>query len=215
MIAGDRVWESAEIVGRERELQALEGFLSGERCARGLVLCGGPGIGKTTLWEAGIALARRHGTQVLVARPSSAESRMPFAALLDLLGELDPTVFDVLPAPQRTALDVALLRAEPGERPPEPRAIALGLLNVLRALAADGPLLVAIDDVQWLDGPSAGALTFAARRFEGGAIRFLLARRAARRPPLSASSGGGVSSASRSGRSASAQPAVCSPSASA
>jgi predicted ATPase len=62
-------------------------------------------------------------------------------------------------------------------RPPEPLAIALGLLNVLRALAGLGPLLVAVDDLQRQDSASTEALAFAARRLDGEAVSILLARR--------------------------------------
>ena len=82
-----------------------------------------------------------------------------------------------LPVPQLRALQVALLRSEPAGVSAEPHAIAVGFLNALRALAAGAPLLVAVDDVQWLDSPSAEVLDFAARRLEGDEIRFLLARR--------------------------------------
>jgi DNA-binding CsgD family transcriptional regulator/tetratricopeptide (TPR) repeat protein len=144
---------------------------------RALVLAGGPGIGKTTLWEAGVASARERGVRVLAARPSGTESWLSFAALVDLCTELDTGVLGDLPPPQRNALEVALLRAEPAAAPPEPRAIALGLLNLLRALARDAPLVVAIDDIPWLDAPSADALAFAARRLTSEPIAFLLARR--------------------------------------
>jgi DNA-binding CsgD family transcriptional regulator len=77
-------------------------------------------------------------------------------------------------------LEVALLRAAPSATAVEPHAIALGFLNGLRALAADAPVLVAIDDVQWLDRSSADALAFVARRLQGERVRFLLARRSGR-----------------------------------
>ena len=76
-----------------------------------------------------------------------------------------------------TALAVALARAEPEEAPPEPLAIAAGFLNVLRALSGRKRLLVAVDDVNWLDRASADVLVFAARRLRTSPIRFLLARR--------------------------------------
>ena len=66
----------------------------------------------------------------------------------------------------------------------EPHAIGLGLLNSLRALAARETVLVAIDDVQWLDRPSADALAFVVRRLERESVGFLLARRPGRRPAL-------------------------------
>jgi hypothetical protein len=128
-------------------------FVAAETTARTLVLGGGAGIGKTTLWEAGIEIARGRGTRVLVVRPSGAETSLAFAALIDLCDSVEAIALAELPAPQRSALEVALLRAQPTEAAPEPHAIAVGLRTLLRSLAADGPLLVAIDDVQWLDTP--------------------------------------------------------------
>src|SRR5262249_41832840 len=85
--------------------------------------------------------------------------------------------FAQLPQPQRSALEVALYRAEPTGSPPERRAIALGVLSVLRSLATRSPVLVALDDVQWVDRASEDALAFAARRLSGERVAFLLARR--------------------------------------
>ena len=149
-----------------------------------LVLSGGPGIGKSTLWEAGLETASEHGLHVLRARPSDAEAQLSFAALTDLLDGVDLAAVADIPAPQRRALEVALLRAEAEGAPPGERAIALGFLNVVRGLAERAPLLVAIDDVQWLDPASAAALAFAARRLGDRPVRFLLARRGGPPSPL-------------------------------
>src|SRR5262249_4627417 len=119
------------------------------RDAGALVMSGGPGIGKTTLWEAGLALARDRGTRLLIVRPTAAGTRLPFAALIDLCDCVESSALAGLPAPQRTALEIALLRRDPGSVAPEPGATALGFLNTLRALAEAGPLLLAIDDVPW------------------------------------------------------------------
>ncbi len=169
---------AAHVVGRESELAELDKFVE-DSSRRSLVLIGEPGIGKTTLWEAGVDAARERGMWVLSARPSGAEAEASFAALTDLLDGIDSEVLADLPGPQLRALEVALLRAEPARVPPEPHTIAVGFLNALRALAADAALLVAVDDVQWLDPPSAEALTFAARRLEGEEVGFLLATRPA------------------------------------
>ncbi|HXV57043.1 MAG TPA: ATP-binding protein, partial [Gaiellaceae bacterium] len=167
---------SLEVVGRDRELAALHEFL---RAGPGpaLVLTGGPGIGKTTLWEAGVEAARREGLRILTARPTDAEARLGFAALIDLLDGVEADELRAVPPPQLHALEVALLRTAPAGQPAQTQASTVGLLNALRALAARDPLAVAIDDVQWLDPPSATALTYAARRLEGAEVRFLLARR--------------------------------------
>ena len=171
-----------DVVGRAPELARIDAFLAGG--APALLLTGGPGIGKTTLWEAGLARARERGTAVLAAQPSGAEAQLAFGGLIDLLGGLEPTALAGLAAPRREALEVALLRAAPAGEPPGPHAIALGLLGALEALAADGPVLVAVDDLQWLDVSSADALAFAARRLGDAPVRLLLARRPGRRSAL-------------------------------
>ena len=167
----------AGIVGREPELEVLRGFVGADGSGRALVLSGKAGIGKTTLWEAGVELARERGLRALVARPSGTEARLSFAALIDVFEGVDARELVGVPGPPRSALEVALLRAEPSGAPPEPHAIALGVLNVLRTLAAEGPVLVAVDDIPWLDAPSADALVFAARRLKDEPVMFLLARR--------------------------------------
>jgi predicted ATPase len=163
-------------VGRELELGLLRELLEAEP-PRPVLLSGVAGIGKTTLWEAAVERATAQGLRVLASRASGAETQLSFAGLIDLLDGVDVAGLDAVPAPQRRALDVALLRAEPQSDAPEPQAIALGLLNVLRALSADGRVLLAIDDVQWLDAPSRDALAFAVRRLRKERIAILLARR--------------------------------------
>jgi DNA-binding CsgD family transcriptional regulator len=165
------------IVGRDEELLALRGFVAaagGDAAA--LVLEGAPGIGKSTLLQGAVAEARKLGVRVLVARPAEAERGLPHAGLADLLepvlGELVPT----LPGPRRHALEVAFLLAEPDERA-DPRTLPVAVRSALLALAAEGPVLLAVDDVQWLDPSSAAALAFAVRRLEGEPVRVLLARR--------------------------------------
>ena len=167
----------SSVAGRETELAEIRRLGYSGAAGRALVLAGGPGIGKTTLWEAGIRLARDRGIQVLAARPSEAEAQFSFSALSDLLEDVDVAGMESVPAPQRRALDIALLRAEAAGRSPEPRAVASGLLNVLRTLGTAGRLLVAIDDVQWLDRHSADALAFAARRLPPTAAGYLLTER--------------------------------------
>lgn len=175
---------ASEVVGRDSELATLHEFVGSGHSLRALALTGRPGIGKTTLWEAGIDAAQRRGLLVLSARPSDAEAQHSFAALIDLCAGIDAGVLTELAAPQRRALEVALLRAEPVGDAPEPHAISLAFLNALRALSARGPVLVAVDDVQWVDTPSADALVFAARRLETEPVGFLLARRAGRTSAL-------------------------------
>jgi DNA-binding CsgD family transcriptional regulator len=153
------------IVGRELEVEAAAGLAARlEEGPVGLVLAGEAGIGKTTVWLAAVDRVRASFDVVLSARPLEAEADLGFAGLADLLSPLVEGVLPILPDPQRHALAVALLMEEPGPRPLDRRAVYAATLSALRFLAARGPVLIAIDDLQWLDGPSAHALEFAIRR---------------------------------------------------
>jgi hypothetical protein len=79
----------------------------------------------------------------------------------DLLRDVGDEALGELPEPQLRALDVALLRAEPVGLSFEQRAISSALLGILASLASSQPLLVAVDDVQWLDGPTERVLRLA------------------------------------------------------
>lgn len=164
------------VLGRDSELAMVREFVGTGR--RGFVLAGPAGIGKTTLWEAGTELARERGLRVLSARASSAEAQLSFSALIDLCDSVPNQALAELAGPQRAALEVALLRADPDDEAPSAHAIALGFRNVLRELGTRTPVLIAIDDVQWLDAPSIEVLTFLARRLTDEPVAFLLTRRA-------------------------------------
>src|SRR6266542_3105105 len=165
-----------QLVGREDETARLHAFvaeLAGGPSA--LVVEGEPGIGKTALFEA--LLAQAAGPRVLRARCALAESGLAYAGLADLLGRVTDTVLAALPSPQRWPLEVVLGRAEVGQDPVEPHLVGRATLGVLRSLAAATPLLVALDDVQWLDPASARTLTFALRRLEAVPVGVLVTRR--------------------------------------
>src|SRR3954447_22353534 len=163
------------VAGREGELAAIDEVLGAAREGlRLLALEGEPGIGKTTLWREALGRGARYGHAVLSCRPAQAEKRLSFAGLADLLAPVDPDALAPLPAPQRHALEVALLRAEADEPGLDPRAIGTGLASLLSGLAARGPLLLAIDDVQWLDRPTVRALEFALRRLESAQLGVLV-----------------------------------------
>jgi DNA-binding CsgD family transcriptional regulator len=169
---------ASEVVGRESELSCVGGFVEAIPAGpSALILVGEAGIGKTTLWREGVAAATERRFRALSCRPVEAEIELPFAALGDLLEDVSDDVLAGLPDPQREALEIALLRAETKPARSEGRAVALGLLGVMRMVSEGSPLLLAIDDVQWLDAPSADALAFAARRLRGEPVGFLLARR--------------------------------------
>ncbi len=86
-----------------------------------------------------------------------------------------------LPGPRRRALEVVLLLAEPGDAIPDPLAIGLAVLDALRALSSSGPCVLALDDIQWLDAASAGALQIALRRLAAEPVAVLATLRHAPR----------------------------------
>ena len=157
--------DADEVVGRGTELAAIEDTL--DHVPSGLaagIRTGEAGIGKSTVWEAAVESARTRGWQALVARPAASEQSLTLAGLTDLLGPVDEAVIAGLPAPQRTALEVALLRVEPTGAPPDQRTLSVALTALLRQLASERPLLLAIDDLHWLDAGSASILAYALRR---------------------------------------------------
>jgi len=157
------------IVGRETELASVSGFLdASDPDARVLLLEGEPGIGKTTLWRAGVDEARDRGHRVMRCQPAEIETSFSYAALGDLLGDAFDETLDELPDPQRRALEIALLRRGSDGSAPDQRAVALAFLRSLEMLSSTGPVLVAVDDAQWLDRSSARALAYAFRRLPPG-----------------------------------------------
>jgi tetratricopeptide (TPR) repeat protein len=155
-------------VSRPAESRALAGFLdAAELRPSGLIIEGEAGIGKTTLWLDGLTQARKRGFRVLTARVGQAETVMAYAAVADLVSDVETVAFDALPELQRLALDRVLLRAS-GEGPEtDHRVTAAAVVNLVEHLSADEPLLVAIDDVQWLDSSSRSVVAFAIKRFRG------------------------------------------------
>ena len=152
-------------VGRSAELAVLGQFIDSLGSGPDvLVLEGEPGIGKTTLWLAGVDRAHQRGFQVLSCHPSAAEATLSFASLADLLADVTPAVLASLPEPQRQAIDVVLLRAAIGSSVLDQRLIGAALLSVLERLAEQAPVLLAIDDLHWLDQSSAAVIEFATRR---------------------------------------------------
>ena len=142
-----------------------------------LVLDGEAGIGKTTLWEHTCYEAARRSRLVLAARAAESEIQLTHVALRDLLENVPSDALDALSAPQRLALEVAMLRAEPKEDPQARHALAAGLLAMFTSLAQAQPVLIAVDDAQWLDEASAALLEFVARRLGRQQIGMLLSQR--------------------------------------
>jgi len=169
------------VIGRDAELAEIAAFVTRIPDGSGVLLIAGEaGVGKTTLWEAGVGGASTSAT-VLSCRPVQTEATMAFAGLSDLLGGALAGVLGDLPAPQRRALEAALL-LEDGPRS-DHQAIGAGTLSALRALATRAPVLVAVDDAHWLDRPSARALAFAVRRLDGEPVRLLASLRSGEGEP--------------------------------
>ncbi len=136
---------------------------------------GDAGIGKSVLWAEGVDAARKLGLRVLSARPAEAERALANVGLGDLLEDVLEDILPDLPSPRRRALEIALLRAA-GDAV-DRRALAVAVRGVLQLLGERQPVLIAVDDVQWLDPSSSSALTFALRRLAGSPVRLLLTRR--------------------------------------
>src|SRR6478609_3705576 len=169
-----------EIVGREEELASVRGFAGQERGGVvALVLEGEAGIGKTSLWLAGVEHARGRGLRVLASRPAEAERGLAHVGLGDLFETALADVAPLLSTPRRRALEIALLQEAAADDPVDQRALAVAVRDALHLLSERQPLLVAVDDVQWLDGSSSSALAFALRRIAASPVLVLLARRRA------------------------------------
>jgi DNA-binding CsgD family transcriptional regulator len=168
---------ATSVVGRDAELSALNDYLVGiPDGASVLVLEGDAGMGKTTLWRACLDQAAEDGLRILEAQPAASEAELSFAGLGDLLDPVLDEALEPLPAGQRVALSRALVLDDVEGPPPDAHAVGVALLGALRALS-EGPLIVAVDDVQWLDAASAAALAYAGRRLRAETIGVVVARR--------------------------------------
>ncbi|MYX28838.1 AAA family ATPase [Streptomyces sp. SID8381] len=160
--------------GRQRELALLEAFLGRSAVEGGaLLLTGEPGMGKTALLQKAADRAEQDGSRVFRTAGSAVES-ISFSALAPIAMPLIPDD-DVLSAAHREALFVALGLAD--GRPPRPATVSQAVLTLLRTASHSGPVLVVVDDLQWLDPFSAEVLRFAARRVSGSRVGLLAASR--------------------------------------
>ncbi|HEU4724424.1 MAG TPA: AAA family ATPase [Candidatus Eisenbacteria bacterium] len=166
---------SAALIGRDTESRAIIERIDAARKGNGgaVVVIGAPGIGKTSLFAMARAYAAENELQVLATTGVQSETHLPFAGLHQLLKPVLHNV-DRLPAPYGKALRSAFgLSDEPVTNP---FLIALAILQLL-VESADAPLVLLVDDAQWLDASTAGALAFAARRLESDSIALLVALR--------------------------------------
>jgi DNA-binding CsgD family transcriptional regulator len=164
------------VVGREAEMAAVRAFVDTPPSApAALMLAGEPGMGKSTLIRAALILAAAAELRPLVARPARGEAELPYVGLADLFAELGRDDLEGLALPQRNAIEAALARAE--LKSVGAHALSRGVLELFKRTAADGNALLCVDDVQWLDRPTASVLEFALRRLVATPIRVLVAIR--------------------------------------
>ena len=157
----------AGLRGRPTEDRAVRSFLTATAVGpSALLIEGEPGIGKTTLWLSAIEEAAARGFRVLSTRAAAAESVLAYTALADMLDDADPDTWADLPAPQLQAIDQVLLRAGTGEVTDQ-RAVAAAFLAVIERTTEKSPVLLALDDLQWLDPSSVHVIAFVARRLTG------------------------------------------------
>ena len=152
------------IFGRDLELTAMDQFLnSTPNWPSAMVIQGEAGIGKTTLWLEGVRRAEERSMQTLKARPAESEQKLSYVALADLVVGTFDEVGSTLPEVQQRALAGALVRDETVDGT-SALTTATAFVGVLAACAEKSEVLLAVDDVQWLDSASAEALAFALRR---------------------------------------------------
>ena len=154
-----------ELIGRAGLLKRARKQLE----TGGSVLLYGPtGIGKSAAGRVLVTERTRAGVRVLSAAPSQSEAGLPYVTLLDLLSDQLELAWQVLPDHLRQPLEVALLKASAPDSVRDELAVRLAVLHVLRRLAASGPVLLVVDDIQWADPSSLEVLTFCARRLTEG-----------------------------------------------
>jgi predicted ATPase len=167
------VQPGAALQGRGALLAAVEARLG---AGGGVALHGPAGIGRSALLGTVAAQAAARGELVLRSRPESAERSSPYAGIADLLAQLPAEDAAGLPPAQRAAL-AALRQGLPSRAGSGAPARRLVLPLLLARAARRAPVLLVLDDVQWLDTESAELIGFAMRRRPGPRVRVLAAQR--------------------------------------
>jgi DNA-binding CsgD family transcriptional regulator len=169
---------NAELIGRAAQIEAVDRLLDRARdTLASLLMDGEAGIGKTAIWRAAIERAAERGARVLRSAPAESERSLTLGGLTDLLSTVTDAELAFLPSVQRHALEIAVLRAEPSGQLPDQRTLSVATATLLRELASERPLVLAIDDAQWLDEASAAILVYATRRLVDRGAGILLAVR--------------------------------------
>jgi DNA-binding CsgD family transcriptional regulator len=165
-------WSVAEgLIGRDREIERLDAVLDPMRDRGGtLLIRGDAGIGKSALLDHARERAGSLGARTLTTVGVESEAELAFAGLHQLLRPITRRM-DLLPVAQREVLDAAFGLDATLE--PDPYRVALAAYELVCEAAGAAPLLLILDDAQWLDHSSLGALTFIGRRLESEPVVFL------------------------------------------
>ena len=137
-----------DLLGRALELEAVDRFV--ERAGSGpagLLVDGDPGIGKTSVWLEAVRRAEAAGARILKSAPTEPERSLTLGGLTDVLAGVADAELATLPPPQRHALEIALLRVEPSGQLPDQRTLSVATAGILRQLASERPVVVAIDEI--------------------------------------------------------------------
>lgn len=176
---------AAEAFGRQEEVaRALDAVRAGGSVVRAVVLTGPPGVGKSAVWREVCRELELDGRRMFVCRAAEAEARLSYCGMADLVSEVFDEYQASLAAPLRRGLEVALLRWGPPDGAIETRAIAAGTLGLLGCASERDPIVIAVDDVQWLYPASVEAFAFALRRLRIGTAAVVLAARDGAPAPL-------------------------------
>jgi DNA-binding CsgD family transcriptional regulator len=165
-----------QVAGREAEIARLAALLDDRaREPRAVLVEGAPGVGKSCLLRALTELAQERGYVVAACQPTRTEMELSYVGLVALLDALGADALEALPPPQAGVLRT-ILRLDDGADPVDRLSLGLAAVAAVRTVAADRPVLVAVDDSQWLDPPTARTLAFIARRLDDTDVRLAFVR---------------------------------------
>lgn len=154
-----------DVIGRDDQVSILEAFVANSGPGVSALVFRGPaGIGKTTLWRLAVSRAMAQGRLVLSFRAAEAECHFGLAAASEFLAPVLDEVLPALPLPQARALEIATFRRPAENEALQPHLVFAAFTTALRTLSMSRPVVLAVDDLHWIDAPSAEALEYAFRR---------------------------------------------------
>jgi DNA-binding CsgD family transcriptional regulator len=170
------------LIGRDTECERIDALVDGVGERGGALLVRGEaGIGKSALLGRAVHRAGEVGARAVATAGVESEAQLAFAGMHQLLRPFESLV-DRLPEPQRLALRAALGETDAVE--PDMFLVAAAAFGLLSEAGEETPLVIAVDDAQWLDPSSLAVLTFVARRAEGEPLVLVAAVRDGFATPL-------------------------------